>query len=94
LGFFSWSEIALVDGVEQPVLASPFEADDFEHKLYLNYPLGDLIIHDPKVGVMNVLQLNLITPNISLSLYTIGGISLLIALGITMLAVRKIKWRK
>lgn len=59
-GFFSWIETAIIDGVEIPVLSSPIHDDDDleedEQKLYLNYPHGTEIIHDPKIGVIGVLQ--------------------------------------
>jgi hypothetical protein len=54
-GFFSWKEFAEVDGVTYPVNASPVEEDEGDEKIYLNYPHGNVIIHDPKVGVENIL---------------------------------------
>ncbi len=56
-GFFSWIETALVDGVEVEVKVTPLEMDFEENKLYLNYPRGTEIIHDPKVGLSNLLQI-------------------------------------
>ncbi|MFX0023351.1 MAG: hypothetical protein ACFE9S_13575 [Candidatus Hermodarchaeota archaeon] len=53
-GFFSWKENATVDGVVKDVLVSQIEDDDFEpneQKIYLNYPRGTLIYHDPKIGI-------------------------------------------
>ncbi len=90
LGFFSWSEISLVDGVERPVLANFYDNEGSEQKLYLNYYRGDLIIHDPKIGVMNVLNLGP-TNLFSLSLFTIGGISLLVVFSIALVGLRKLK---
>ncbi|MHA1205870.1 MAG: hypothetical protein ACTSSL_13225 [Candidatus Heimdallarchaeaceae archaeon] len=55
-GFFSWLETAIVDGVEKPVKATQLEVEEGEQKLYLNYPRGNEIIHDPKIGVANLLQ--------------------------------------
>jgi hypothetical protein len=54
-GFFSWIEIALIDGVERAVNATPIEIDEEESKLYLSYPRGNEIIHDPKIGIAGVL---------------------------------------
>jgi hypothetical protein len=53
-GFFSWKENATVDGIVKDVLVSQIEDDDFEpneQKIYLNYPRGTLIYHDPKIGI-------------------------------------------
>ncbi|MHA1978229.1 MAG: hypothetical protein ACW98F_07110 [Candidatus Hodarchaeales archaeon] len=64
-GFFSWVDSATIDGVVQPVTASLHDEDDFaddeddewEQKIYLNYPHGIEIIHDPKLGVSGILRL-------------------------------------
>ncbi|MHA2238242.1 MAG: hypothetical protein ACXAB2_07720 [Candidatus Hodarchaeales archaeon] len=58
-GFFSWSENVLVDGVMKNVKSSPVEDDDIdinEQKIYLSYPRGTNILHDPKIGVEGILQ--------------------------------------
>ena len=49
--FFSWEETALVDGVAKPVLRSPRSDDSGDEKIYLNYPNGTNIYHDPKIGI-------------------------------------------
>ncbi|MCE7737837.1 MAG: hypothetical protein KAU62_15640 [Candidatus Heimdallarchaeota archaeon] len=49
--FFSWLKTATIDGVGQEVLTSPLETDSEKNIIYLNYPKGDEIIHDPKVGI-------------------------------------------
>ncbi len=54
-GFFTWTENATIDGVSKVVLGSPIEVDDDdenEQKMYLNYPRGSHIYHDPIMGVM------------------------------------------
>jgi hypothetical protein len=54
IGFFTWKENASIDDVSMPVLKSPIEVDPLEpneQKLYLNYPRGTVIYHDPKVGI-------------------------------------------
>ena len=54
-GVFTWKENALIDGVSKRVLTSTIEVDDEdenEQKMYLNYPRGSHIYHDPKVGVV------------------------------------------
>ncbi|MHA1551262.1 MAG: hypothetical protein ACTSQC_04910 [Candidatus Heimdallarchaeaceae archaeon] len=55
-GFFSWIENVTVDGVNYPVNATPLTTDEEDTKLYLNYPRGNEIIHDPKIGIANILQ--------------------------------------
>jgi len=57
-GFFSWKETAEVDGVTYPVNATIDEVSATEQKLYLNYVRGDVIIHDPKIGIENILVMS------------------------------------
>lgn len=55
LGFFTWSENASIDNVIMDVLANTLEVDDLnetEQKLLLNYPRGNHIYHDPKIGII------------------------------------------
>jgi hypothetical protein len=83
VGFFSWKENATIDGVSKGVLVSQIEDDDIEpneEKIYLNYPKGINIYHDPKVGIAGLFS--------SASTTTIpgyGNLAILIAsiLGIT-----------
>ncbi|MFW9920115.1 MAG: hypothetical protein ACFFED_10975 [Candidatus Thorarchaeota archaeon] len=58
-GFFSWKETAEIDGVTYAVNSSIDEVEFNEQKIYLNYPQGNEIIHDPKIGFENVL----VSPN-------------------------------
>jgi len=54
VGFFTWKKNATIDGISQAVLISDIEDDEFEpneQKLYMNYPNGTLIYHDPKIGI-------------------------------------------
>ena len=53
--FFSWIETAMIDGVEHNVLATPLSTGSEETKVYLNYPRGTVIIHDPKLGMADLL---------------------------------------
>ncbi len=57
-GFFSWKESAEIDGVLYPVNATIDEVSATEQKLYLNYVRGNVIIHDPKLGIENILVLS------------------------------------
>jgi len=54
-GFFSWKESVEIDGVTHVVNSSIHEVSDTEQEIYLNYPQGDEIIHDPKIGFENLL---------------------------------------
>ena len=54
-GFFSWKESAEIDGVTHAVNSSIHEVTATEQEIYLNYPQGSEIIHDPKIGFENLL---------------------------------------
>jgi hypothetical protein len=54
-GFFSWKESAEIDGITHMVNSSIHETSATEQEIYLNYPQGDEIIHDPKIGFENLL---------------------------------------
>lgn len=54
VGFFTWENNATIDGISKQVYTSEIETDDTEpdeQKLYLNYPNGTMIYHDPKIGI-------------------------------------------
>ncbi len=54
-GIFTWQENATIDDVSMNVLANTLDVDDddeIEQKLVLNYPRGNHIYHDPKIGVI------------------------------------------
>ncbi|MFX1359514.1 MAG: hypothetical protein ACFE8T_04120 [Promethearchaeota archaeon] len=56
-GVFTWKENATIDGISKKVLSSAIEVDDDdenEQKLYLNYPRGDYIYHDPAMSIYSV----------------------------------------
>jgi hypothetical protein len=53
-GFFTWKKNATIDGISKRILVSEIDVDDHnetEQKLYINYPRGNNIYHDPKVGI-------------------------------------------
>ena len=57
VGFFTWEENATIDGISKHVFTSEVESDDEEpneQKIYLNYPKGTTIYHDPKIGIEGV----------------------------------------
>ncbi|MFX1321700.1 MAG: hypothetical protein ACFFAQ_08650 [Promethearchaeota archaeon] len=90
-GFFNWAENATIDGVSKKVLASEItvdEYDDQEQKLYLNYPRGIHIYHDPKIGIMTLSSSALLLPFV-LSI-SIASVVAVIAI-ITILIIRKRK---
>ncbi len=55
-GFFSWSKIALIDGVERGVYVNRYGGQENSNTLYFNYPRGKDIFHDPKIGVQGILE--------------------------------------
>ncbi|MFW9838141.1 MAG: hypothetical protein ACFFE7_11530 [Candidatus Thorarchaeota archaeon] len=68
-GFFSWKETAVIDGVTHLVNSSIDEVTATEQDIYLSYPQGNEIVHDPKVGFENLLivggsPLDILTDNI------------------------------
>jgi hypothetical protein len=82
--FFSWIETAIIDGVEQEILATPLDIGPEETKVYLNYPRGTTIIHDPKMGMADLLTRTGFLGNNSMvfvaivAILTIPGLALLI----------------
>ena len=55
---FTWAETALVDGTEMSVLTTPIDTDDIDSnddKIYIIYPRGAHIYHDPKIGMVGIL---------------------------------------
>lgn len=54
-GFFSWKESAKIDGVTHLVNSSIDEVTTTEQDIYLSYPQGNEIVHDPKIGFENLL---------------------------------------
>jgi hypothetical protein len=62
-GIFSWKETALIDGVEMEVLTNNLEVDVEDENvqiLLINYPRGNHIYHDPKIGITVA---TLVSPN-------------------------------
>lgn len=53
-GIFSWKETAMIDGVEMEVKTSNLDVDVEDENiqiLLINYPRGNHIYHDPKIGI-------------------------------------------
>lgn len=87
-GIFTWKENATVDGIVKDVLASSVLVDDSnetEQKILLNYPRGDHIYHDPKVGINIGKAVQSILPII----ITASVVSLVGVAVITVIVIRK-----
>lgn len=91
-GIFSWKETALIDGVEMPVFTNRIIMDgEDEHleKLYISYPRGNHIYHDPKIGIyINVIQ----TPSILIPIIITGSFASIV--GITTVALVMMRKRR
>ncbi|MHA1522627.1 MAG: winged helix-turn-helix transcriptional regulator, partial [Promethearchaeota archaeon] len=55
-GFFSWKEFAIIDGMNKSIgtYYAPKDGED-PGAVYLSYPRGDLIFHDPELGVAGII---------------------------------------
>jgi len=65
-GIFTWKNNATIDGFSKEVLMSDLDIDDYdedEQKLYLTYPRGTHIYHDPKVGIAGIYKIDSIIDN-------------------------------
>jgi hypothetical protein len=88
IGFFTWEETATIDGVSEPVLSSTIQVDDddeLQQKLYLNYPRGNHIYHDPKVGISALTKSASMLPIIIIG--SVAGV--LATAGIIFIIIRK-----
>jgi hypothetical protein len=57
-GFFTWAAQSVVDGTPRAVLSSAIlHGAEPAHVVYLNYPRGNLVVHDPKVGFSGIIRL-------------------------------------
>jgi len=59
-GIFTWDNNASIDGISKEIRVSNLYSDDYDgddQKLYLNYPNGTLIYHDPKLGISGIYQI-------------------------------------
>ncbi|MFW9824259.1 MAG: hypothetical protein ACFFE4_15055 [Candidatus Thorarchaeota archaeon] len=87
-GIFTWKENATVDGIVKDVLTSSVLVDDSnttEQKILLNYPRGNHIYHDPKVGINIGKPVQSILPII----ITASVVSLVGVAVITLIVIRK-----
>lgn len=61
IGIFSWNQSVSIDGIVRTVNASSIETDDYDNdyqKIYLIYPHGINISHDPKIGLEGIFIFN------------------------------------
>ncbi len=57
-GIFTWQKNATIDGISRKVFSNSIETEDNdenEQMIFLNYPYGDHIFHDPKIGIAGLL---------------------------------------
>lgn len=88
-GEFTWANTALVDGSSLNVLTSPVQSvnnSGNNQMIYLNYPHGTSILHDPTVGMTGLLTLS--TIGISPLIYIAVDV-LLIGVAVTIVWVRR-----
>lgn len=81
-GFFTWADTAEVDGKEVKVNVSDVKKDHKDKKLqkiYLNYPQGIEIYHDPKIGIKGLIKTDISEefPQFLITLIIIGSIAIL-----------------
>ena len=88
-GFFSWKESAEIDGVTHSVNSSIHEASATEQEIYLNYPQGDEIIHDPKIGFENLLLAGTAPLVISEYVPIIAAVVAIAIIGVIVVAKRR-----
>ena len=59
-GIFTWNNNASIDGISKEITVSSLNSDDYDgddQKLYINYPRGTIIYHDPKVGISGIYKI-------------------------------------
>jgi len=87
-GYFTWKEKAFIDEIPTKISVSDISVDDckeYGQKLYINYPSGDNIFHDTKLGIEGLLisitesdfPLNLI-----ILIFIIGAVSASVAFSV------------
>jgi len=55
---FTWAGTAMIDGAVMDVSTTPVDTDDIDpnaEKMYIVYPRGTHIYHDPKIGMVGIL---------------------------------------
>jgi hypothetical protein len=83
-GFFTWKDNATINEISKNVLTSDLDIDDYdgdEQKLYLIYPRGSHIYHDPKIGIAGIYRIDNIIDN---PLFLIIFLSIISSLSISI----------
>lgn len=62
-GFLSWNKTADIDGILKEVLISNKTLVGADERIYINYPNGTHIYHDPKIGIAGILNSVVIAPS-------------------------------
>ena len=85
-GFFSWSKLAKIDGISRIVNSSPVSYDEGMKNdvIYLSYSRGNIINHDPKIGVAGILRF----PTRDLFLIIMLVISAIVVLAVSVVMVK------
>jgi len=86
-GFFSWNEFAEIDGMQKRVNSSPVSYDEGMKNdvIYLSYSRGNIINHDPKIGVAGILRF---PTRINLFLIIMLVISAIVVLAVSVVMVK------
>ena len=83
-GIFTWKNNATIDGTSRKITRSNIYVDDYdvdEQKMYLIYPRGTHIYHDPKVGIEGIYR---ILPIVDDPLFLIILLALISSLSISI----------
>lgn len=54
-GYFSWRDMVVADKNLKSIVVNEFNADEYGQGLFINYPNGEHIYHDSKIGIENLL---------------------------------------
>ena len=93
-GIFSWKETAMIDGVEMEVKTSSLDVDVEDENiqiLLINYPRGNHIYHDPKIGISIATVLGVTQPTIVPIIITGSVVAVIGVATIASLILRKRK---
>ena len=93
LGIFSWKETAIVDGVEMDVLTNIIDdgEDHYRQRLFMNYPRGNHIYHDPKIGISYIGLIEQLPP--SILPYILTGAAIIV-IGVSIIAIDVLRKRR
>ncbi|OGS51144.1 MAG: hypothetical protein A3K65_02405 [Euryarchaeota archaeon RBG_16_68_12] len=93
--YFSWARTAVVDGVSKPVQSTPLDVNGEGYEMSLLYERGNVIRHDPKMGVISAAFWSIWNRTVptalqaDLALYAVGIALVAGVVGGTAVAVRR-----